>query len=176
MEVKAKARYIRISPKKVRLVIDLVRGMDVSVAENQLAFLNKGAARPVLKLLRSAIANAVNNNKLEKDNLYIKKITADDGPTLKRWMPRAFGRATMLRKRTSHINIVLDEKVPTEEKKKSEKSKVKNSKAVDAEKLDLKDLSEGKGGKNSKAAEDSKNMRGGASANVGKKVFNRKAA
>ncbi|MCH7492455.1 50S ribosomal protein L22 [Patescibacteria group bacterium] len=109
MEVNAKLRYLKIAPRKVRLVIDVVRGMPVEKAEYQLQFLNKGATLPVLKLLRSAIANAVNNHKLVKDNLYIKSISVNDGPTLKRWKPRAFGRASEIRKRSSHVIIILEE-------------------------------------------------------------------
>lgn len=107
MEVTAKARYIRMSPRKVRLVAGLVRGLDVARAEAQLGLLNKAAALPVRKLLRSAIANAEHNNKLERQGLFIKSITVDGGPILKRWRPRAFGRAAPIRKRTSHITIVL---------------------------------------------------------------------
>lgn len=110
MEIKAKAKYIRLSPRKTRLIADLIRGLDVKEAENQLIFLRKAAARPVLKLLKSAIANALNNFKLKEENLYIKSITVDSGPTLKRWQPRAFGRATPIRKRSAHISIVLAEK------------------------------------------------------------------
>ncbi|MDG1949905.1 MAG: 50S ribosomal protein L22 [bacterium] len=107
MEVKAKARYIRMSPRKVRLVVDLIRGLDVQGAQAQLSFSKKAAAEPVLKLLNSAIANATNNFKMNGDDLYVKTIMVDGGPTLKRWRPRAFGRAGAIRKRTSHINIVL---------------------------------------------------------------------
>ena len=110
MEVTAKARFIRMSPRKVRLVADLIRGLDVDKAEVQLNFSVKAAARPVLKLLRSAIANAEHNHKLEHDNLFVKVITVDGGPMLKRWRARAFGRAAPIRKRTSHINIVLSER------------------------------------------------------------------
>jgi large subunit ribosomal protein L22 len=108
-----------MSPRKVRLVAGLVRGLDVARAEAQLGLLNKAAALPVLKLLRSAIANAEHNNKLEKEGLFIKSITVDGGPMLKRWRPRAFGRAAPIRKRTSHITIILadqtsdDKKQPT---------------------------------------------------------------
>jgi len=175
MEVKAKARFIRISPKKVRLVIDVIRGMDVSAAENQLRFSDKAAARTVLKLLQSAIANALNNNGLEKDNLYIKAITADDGPTLKRWMPRAFGRATTIRKRSTHINILLGEKIPTEGKKKeAKKEKVEEVKTVKAESMDLKELKSAKD--NSKRGVNEFGVKKGNIAGVKKKVFNRKAA
>ncbi|MBE7525050.1 50S ribosomal protein L22 [Patescibacteria group bacterium] len=107
MEVRARLRYLRMSPRKVRLVIDMVRGMKVSAAAHQLEFLQKEAAKPVLKLLKSAVANAEHNHKLDASSLIIKAITADGGPTLYRWMPRAHGRATPLRKRTTHITLVL---------------------------------------------------------------------
>ena len=109
MEIKAKARYLRMSPRKVRLVIDMIRGKKVSEASDILNFSNKWAKRPIIKLLNSAIANAEHNFDLQKDNLYIKVIKADGGPMLKRWMPRAFGRAGAIRKRTCHIEIILDE-------------------------------------------------------------------
>lgn len=122
MQINAKARYIRMSPKKIRLILDVIRGMDVALALQQLNFINKTAVLPVKKLLDSAIANATHNFGLDKANLFIKKITADDGPTLKRWKPRAFGRATPIRKRMAHIMIVLEEKVPSKEiKKRTEK-------------------------------------------------------
>lgn len=110
MEIKAKAKFIRLSSRKAKLVIDLIRGKSVIEAEKVLAFTNKAGSRPVLKLLKSAIANAIHNFKLEKDKLYIKKITADQGPTLKRWRPRAFGRANPIKKKTCHLSIVLDER------------------------------------------------------------------
>jgi large subunit ribosomal protein L22 len=133
-EVKAQVKYVRISPRKTRLVADLIRGMDVSEAENQLKFFNKKAAKVILKLLNSAVANALNNFKLEKDNLYIKSITVDGGPMLKRWQPRAFGRAAPIRKRSSHISIVLAERYK-EIKKRAEKPKEKpKSEAAEIEK------------------------------------------
>lgn len=110
MEVQAKARYIRMSSRKVKLVIDLIRGKSVKQAEAILAFVNKAATRPVSKLLQSAVANAVNNSKLEKGKLFIKKIAADQGPSLKRWRPRAFGRAAPIKKHTCHISIVLEDR------------------------------------------------------------------
>lgn len=122
MEVKAQVKYIRMSPRKVRLVVNLIRGLDIEEAAHQLRFMTKAAAKPVLKLLNSAIANAVNNFKLQKENLYIKDITVNSGPTLKRWQPRAFGRATPIRKRSSHIEIVLAEKKVS--KRSVEKTKV----------------------------------------------------
>ncbi len=110
MPITAKLRHLRISPRKVRLVTDLVKGLSVEEAEKQLKFLNKKAARPVLKLLNSAIANAQHNASLAKEILYVKDITVEPGPTLKRWRPRAMGRSAPIMKRTSHINIILDQK------------------------------------------------------------------
>ena len=107
MEVTAKLRRLRMAPRKVRLVAGLVRRMPVRQAETQLKFLNKAAARPVLKLLQSAIANAENNFKLNADDLWINHLTVDGGMTIKRFRPRAHGRAGMIRKRTSHITLIL---------------------------------------------------------------------
>ena len=135
MQVTAKAKYLRTSPRKIRLVIDLVRGMDAGQALIQLNFLKKAAAEPVRKAIASAVANATNNFKLEKNNLYITKITADEGPTLKRWRPRAFGRATPIRKRSTHLTVILEEKVPTQkaaEVKKEAKGKAKKLEVVTA--------------------------------------------
>lgn len=117
MEASAKLRFLRMSPRKVRLVCDIIRGMDAEEAQNQLRFLRKKAAKPVLKLLESAMANAENNFKLKRDNLFIKKITADEGPSLKRWRPRAFGRVSEIKKRSSHITIILGEYKVTPKKK-----------------------------------------------------------
>lgn len=109
MEIIAKAKYIRMSPRKIRLVANLVKKMKVGEAFDQLKFLKKLATKPVAKLLNSAVANAEHNFNLERDNLYLKEITVNEGPTLHRFMPRAHGRATAIRKRTSHINLVLAE-------------------------------------------------------------------
>ncbi len=109
MEIKASARYIRISPRKVRLVAGLVRGKNVAAALNQLKFAGKNAALPVSKAIASAVANAVHNFELSADNLFVKAITIDGGPALKRWLPRAHGRATPLHKHMSHINVTLAE-------------------------------------------------------------------
>lgn len=109
MEVKAKLKFIRMSPTKIRLVANLIKKMPTGQALDQLRFLGKAAAKPVAKLIKSAIANAEHNFELAKDNLFIKEITVGAGPTLKRWLPRAHGRATPLRKRTSHVNLVLGE-------------------------------------------------------------------
>ena len=107
MEVKEKVKFVRTSPRKIRLVVDVIRGMETIKALDQLKFVNKEAKKPVIKLINSAIANAENNYELDKNNLYIKEIKVDDGPTTYRWMPRAHGRATPLRIRTIHINLIL---------------------------------------------------------------------
>ena len=96
-----------MSPKKVRLVVDLVRGLRVDAAEERLAFLGQRPAEPVLKLLRSAIANALHNNHLKRSTLRIKEIRVDEGKTEHRWRPRAHGRAFPIRQRGSHVTIVL---------------------------------------------------------------------
>lgn len=108
MEVIAKLRHLRMSPRKVRLVVDLVRGSKVSEAVAQLEVMTKAAARPVLKLLNSAVANARHNFKLDPAVLVIKKIFVDGGPMLKRSKPRAFGRATPIHRHSSHITLVLE--------------------------------------------------------------------
>ena len=109
MPVTAKLRYLRIAPRKVRLVTDLIRGKRVEDAQAILNFTNKKAAPILLKLLKQAIANAKNNFQLDESNLYISKILVDEGPKLKRQMPRARGQADEIYKRTSHISLVLDE-------------------------------------------------------------------
>ena len=110
METRAVAKYVRISPRKVRLVMDEVRGKRVEEALNMLSFAPQKAARIVKKVIQSAVANAEQNANVDVDNLYIKRIYADEGPTLKRFRPRALGRATRIRKRTSHLTVILDEK------------------------------------------------------------------
>ncbi len=106
----ATLRYAMISPRKVRVVIDLIRNKPVNEALNILKFLPKRAARIVEKLVKSAIANAENNHNMNVDKLYIAEIYANGGPMLKRIRPRAQGRAFLIRKRTSHITVVLKER------------------------------------------------------------------
>jgi large subunit ribosomal protein L22 len=110
MEVRAVGKYLRISPYKVRLVADLVRGKKVDEALTILKFLPKKSGRLINKTLRSALANAENARTIDVDTLFIKLILVDEGPKLKRWRPRAMGRATRILKRTSHITMVLAEK------------------------------------------------------------------
>lgn len=109
MEAKAKLGNLRIAPRKVRLVADLVRGKTVEEAQAVLSFTVKRAAPPLKKLLDSAVANAKNNLEMNPSNLYISKITVDEGPKLKRWRARAMGRAGAIEKKTSHITVVLSE-------------------------------------------------------------------
>jgi len=115
----AKLNNLRIAPRKVRLLADLIRGMHVADALMQLKFSKKQAAVPVMKLLRSAVANAEHNANIDINTLVVKESYVDGGPILYRWMPRAFGRAGKIRKRTSHITIVLegDEKAVKKAKK-----------------------------------------------------------
>jgi large subunit ribosomal protein L22 len=110
MEVRAKLRFVRISPRKARLVADLIRGKGSEEALNILIFTRKAAAKILIKLLKSAIANATQKKTIDVDRLYVKKVTVDQGPTMKRFTPRALGRATTIRKRTSHIHMILDER------------------------------------------------------------------
>ena len=107
MKARAHARYVRQSPFKVRQVLDLIRGMPVDDARATLNYANRRATEPVRKVLESAVANAEHNHALDADELWISEAFADEGPTLKRFRPRARGRATRIRKRTSHITIVV---------------------------------------------------------------------
>ncbi len=109
MEVRVKLKYLRIAPRKVRLVADLVRGKRAEEAQTILNFTTKKAAQPLLKLLNSALASARNNLQLEAANLYVSEISVDEGPKLKRWMARARGQASEIQKKTSHVNLVLQE-------------------------------------------------------------------
>lgn len=110
MEVKAVAKYIRMSPRKIRKVIDMIRGKEVGEALAILKFTPTGGANPVAKVLQSAVANAEHNLELSADDLVVAKAYVDEGPTLKRFKPRAMGRADSIRKRTSHITVVVSEK------------------------------------------------------------------
>jgi large subunit ribosomal protein L22 len=110
MEAKAVAKYIRMSPQKVRLVVDLVRGKKVQEAKNILLYTRKYAAGIVAKVIKSALANATQNPNIDENILYVKEIFVDQGPALKRWRARAQGRAAAIKKRTSHITVVLDER------------------------------------------------------------------
>lgn len=110
MEVKAVAKNVRLTPRKVRLVLDLVRGKDVKEALAILKFTPRNTAPVVSKLIKSAVANATNNQQMNEEKLYVKTIYADEARVLKRWMPRARGSASQILKRSSHITVVVDER------------------------------------------------------------------
>ena len=118
MQTKAQARFVRVSARKARLVTDLIKGQDLAEAQQTLDYCEKGAAQIVSKVLNSAAANAENNHGLNVDTLYVYNAYVDEGPTLKRFRPRAMGRATRINKRTSHITVVLEEREPEKVKPK----------------------------------------------------------
>ncbi len=107
MRATARARFVRQSPYKVRQVLDLIRGLPVGEAQTTLEFTSRRATEPVRKVLNSAVANAEHNLALDASELFVAEAYADEGPTLKRFRPRARGRATRIRKRTSHITVVV---------------------------------------------------------------------
>jgi len=109
METSAVTKFVRISPRKIRLIMDQVRGKRVEEALNMLSFAPQKGARILKKLINSAVANAEQNSGVDVDALFVKRVYADEGPTLKRFRPRAQGRATRIRKRSSHLTVVLDE-------------------------------------------------------------------
>lgn len=110
MEVKAVSRFVRISPKKARIVANMVRGMNAKKALNTLKFVPQRSAVPIAKTIKSAVANAKNNYQMNEENLYIKKIFVDQGPVLKRVLPRGMGRADIIRRPLSHITVYVEEK------------------------------------------------------------------
>ena len=109
----AKARFVRVTPMKARRVVDLVRGMNAREALSVLQFAPQSASEPIAKVVASAIANAEHNERLDPETLYISEAFVDEGPTLKRFRPRAQGRAYRIRKRTSHITVVVSAAQPT---------------------------------------------------------------
>jgi large subunit ribosomal protein L22 len=130
--ITAKLRYLRVPPRKARAVADTIRGLPLREAEAQLMISPRRPAVHLLKLLRSALANAVHNKKIEADKLYVKEIKVDEGPRFKRWTPRARGAISMIQKKTSHLTIILEvsDKLPPpkfviKEKPKKEKKKTK---------------------------------------------------
>lgn len=117
MQYKFHLNNLRMAPRKVRQVIALIKKLPVEEAETQLKFQNKRAALPILKLLKSGVASAINNFSLSLENLYVANIFVDEGQTLKRFRPRAFGRAGAIHKKTSHITLILEERVAVGVKK-----------------------------------------------------------
>lgn len=140
--VTAHARNLHIAPRKMRLVTNLVKGMQVSTAITQLAFVNKKAAPMVEKLLKSAVANAEHNFSMSGDNLYIKTITCDMGPTMKRYFPRARGSAFVIQRKTSHVHVVLEERPGKPAKKKAELKKEKTDTSDKKPKNNLPEISQ----------------------------------
>jgi large subunit ribosomal protein L22 len=137
MQVKAQLNSLRISPRKVRLVADLIKGQDIEDALVQLKHLVKGSSSDIGKLLKSAIANAENNFGLDRDNLYILDIQVGEGYRMKRWLPRAFGRASQLIKRTSKVTLVLAERIEGKNRKSKEQmEKIKKERAEAKKKLE----------------------------------------
>lgn len=141
MEVIAKTRNLRMSARKVRLVADMIRGLDAHTAIGRLRMVAKASRVPLEKLVASAMANAEHNFRLEKSTLFIKKISVDEGSSLKRWRARAYGRAAPIRKHSCHITVVLDEHASNKAKKvaKKEDKKVKTQQHVisDAPHMDI---------------------------------------
>lgn len=123
MEIAVKLKYLRIAPRKVRLVSDLVRGKKIEEAQKVLDFTVKKANLPIIKLINSAIASAKNNYQIDESNLYISKIFVDEGPKYKRWRARSRGRAAQIKKRTSSITLIISDI----DSKKTKKAKVKKS-------------------------------------------------
>lgn len=132
--VDASLNFLRMSPRKVRLVAAAVAGMDAPAAVDYLKLVNKLASRPLAKLIASAIANGEHNFGARADNLYIKRILVNQGPTLKRWQPKAYGRAGKIRKRSAHIRVELAERVPSAPRQRVEPAEVKATAAVVAPK------------------------------------------
>jgi large subunit ribosomal protein L22 len=110
MEAKSQARFVRIAPRKARIVMDLIRGKNVGEAFSILQFVPKRASGIIEKVVQSAVANAEHNYEMNKDDLFIFKAFVDEGPTLKRFRPRAMGRASAIRKRSSHLTVILRER------------------------------------------------------------------
>lgn len=119
-----------MAPRKVRVAANLIKGLNIDQARAQLRALPKRASGPVLKTLNSAVANAEHNFQLSKDNLYVAKIFVDGGPMLKRWMPRAMGRASAIQKKTSHLTVILGERIAAKAVKKAIKAKAVQTKPV----------------------------------------------
>ena len=163
MEIKAKLNYLRTAPRKVRLIADLIRGLNIKEAEIQLRFNSNKVANPLLKLLNSAVANAKNSFNVEKESLFIKSIKINQGPPFKRWRAASRGRAMPVLKKTSHVDLVLGTKKGIKiEKKKETKSEIKE---------EIKEETKPKISKRApKKIEKTKGVKG-----LAKKVFRRKA-
>jgi len=184
MKVTAKLKNLRISPRKVRLVADLIKGQDALEAVNQLNLNVKAGNDQVKKLLESAIANGENNFGLDKTNLYVFNVIVEAGATLKRWMPKAYGRAGAIRKRTCKIIITLEERVEGKGRKSQEQmEKEKKARAAEIKKREkevLANLEEGakddkKGKKIVEKVDTERVAKADGKGNWAKKIFQRKS-
>ena len=164
-----KLKHLHITPDKVRLVANLIKKMSANEAEAQLMVLSKRAAEPVLKLLKSGIANMVNNRKADANKLVIEKITVDEGPTFKRFLPRSMGRATPILKRTCHITLVL--KAVDKKVKENRFNTEKPKKEKEAKKI----IKETKQSKPENKESEKKDVSGENKPGFVKKVFRRKS-
>jgi large subunit ribosomal protein L22 len=172
MQVKAKSKYLRMSSRKARLVVNEVRGLDLTEALNKLTIIEKKAVKYVTDLLNSAAANAKENNQLEFENLFVADIRVDEGPTFYRWFPRAQGRATPKRKKTCHISVLLEEKKPTKKVAPKEKTEIETTK-IDA--TELENLSSTKSGKGDLIDERDTGRKGKDDKGMINKMFRRKS-
>lgn len=132
MKIQAKLKNLRISPRKARIVTNLLKNMDVNEALIQIKYIVKKSSKPIEKLLKSAIANAENNFGLDKNNLYVYDVQVGEGVKFKRWLPRAFGRATPLIKRSCHIVITLAERVEGKNRKTKEQLEKERKEKMEA--------------------------------------------
>lgn len=183
MKVKAKLNNLRISPRKVRLVADSIRNCDVEDALINLSSQVKKSSLPMEKLLKSAIANAENNYGLDRSNLYVYDIQVGSGPTLKRWLPRAYGRATSLWKRSSIISLVLEERIEGKNRKSKEQLEKERKKREEEKKKMEKEIMEEREGEEVKQsipenpqAKLIEEKKGSAEKGWAKKIFRRKSA
>lgn len=171
MEITAHLNYLRISPRKVRLVANLIKGMSINGAELELRHLSKRSSLPLLKLLKSAVANAKHNFQLSDDGLYVKDIVVNSGTVLKRFTPRAFGRASSIHKRTSHVSLVLDSRTASDKPRKSAKKQGPQVRDITPE-----DIQEGfTGGHKEERGSERERPGKAKSAGFVRKVFQRKA-
>lgn len=172
MQYKFHLNNLRIAPRKVRLIAALIRGSSIEEAEAQLKFQTKRAALPVLKLLKSGAAAISNNFNLSPEDFYVAQIFVDEGPMLKRFMPRAFGRAGAIHKKSSHITLILEERLAPGAKKSKKKAvkKVESKETVAEKKTNLSAKRDAEGREAPRVIKPKGKFEGAA-----KKVFRRKA-
>ena len=142
MKVSAKLNNLRIAPRKTRLVGNLVKGLDVQEALNQLEVNVRSTCPHLKKLLKSAIANGENNFGIDRDNMYILDVVVEAGPSLKRWMPKAYGRAGKILKRTSKIELILEERIEGKGRKSREQMEKEKKKRLEDKKKEQKEMEE----------------------------------